>query len=237
MFDQEDREYLDMKWHTVQERVKKACDKAGRSYDEVTVIGVSKTVEADVMNASIEIGVKDLGENRVQEILRKYDDVVLGANWHLIGHLQSNKVKYIISLVDMIHSVDSLKLAQEINKQAKKCDKIMKVLIQVDMADEDSKFGVSPENVRSLVEEMMLLESIEIQGLMFIAPFIKDMEIIRPYFKDMKTLFDSLKDIDHPRVNLKHLSMGMTNDFEIAIEEGATLLRVGTGIYGPREMK
>lgn len=237
MFNQEDRLHLEKKWQAVEERVELACKRVGRSTEEVTIIGVSKTVEADVINASIEIGVKDLGENRVQEVLRKYDAVSPGVQWHLIGHLQSNKVKYIIPLVTMIHSVDSLKLAKEINKEAKKCDKIMKVLVQVDMAKEDSKFGVAADDVKPLLESMAELENIQIQGLMFIAPFLEDAEGVRPYFKEMKLLFESLKVMNHPRIEMKHLSMGMTNDFEVAVEEGATLLRVGTGIYGKREVQ
>lgn len=235
MFDALDREHLKNKWDQVQANVKAACERSGRSLDEVHVIGVSKTVEADVMNASIEFGVKILGENRVQEILRKYEDVVDGPQWHLIGHLQTNKVKYIIDRVDMIHSVDSIKLAKEINKQAAKQGKKMKVLIQVDMANEASKFGLPADQVRDLLGQVSELDHIEVEGLMFIAPFIQDQDLIRSYFRAMKDLFESLKTLTYDNVSMKHLSMGMTNDYELAIEEGATLLRVGTGIYGPRD--
>lgn len=224
-------EYIKENLSHVEERIEAACKRAGRSRDEITLISVSKTVEADVMNASIGYGVTDLGENRVQEIRRKYDDVK-EAKWHLIGHLQSNKVKYIMDKVSMIHSVDSFKLAEEISKRA--LDP-MPILIQVDMADEASKFGVSPDDVKDLIQQVLSLENISVQGLMFIAPFVDNPEEVRSYFKAMKTLFDDLKVIDHPNMEFKHISMGMTGDFEVAIEEGATLIRVGTGIYGKRD--
>lgn len=227
-------EYISDNLKHIEERIQNACHKAHRNRNTVQLIAVSKTVEADVMNASIDFGVTDLGENRVQEIRRKFDDVK-PAKWHLIGHLQSNKVKYIIDKVDLIHSVDSFKLAEEINKRAAQHNKKMAVLIQVDMAKEDQKFGVQSEDVAELIQSILTLEHIVVEGLMFIAPFVSDPEEVRPYFKAMKSLFDTLQqDISHERLQLKHLSMGMTNDFEVAIEEGATLLRVGTGIYGKR---
>jgi len=219
----------------VEERIAAACKRAGRDRSEVQLIAVSKTVEADVMNASIEFGVTDLGENRVQEIRRKYDDV-MEAKWHLIGHLQSNKVKYIIDKVHLIHSVDSLKLAEEISKRAGQHEKKMPILLQVDMASEASKFGMAADDVKALLLSILELEHLKVNGLMFIAPFVSNPEDVRGYFKQMKALFDDIKDnIKHERLEMKHLSMGMTNDFEVAIEEGATLLRVGTGVYGKRD--
>lgn len=229
-------EYLKTNLEEVEKRIQNACDRVGRKRDEVTLIAVSKTVEADVMNASIEYGATDLGESRVQEIRRKYDDVKFPAHWHLIGHLQSNKVKYIIDKVALIHSVDSFKLAEEISKRATLASKTMSVLIQVDMAHEDSKFGVDKDDVLKLIESVLTLENINIEGLMFIAPFVDNPEDVRNHFKAMKVLFDDIKNsITHAQLDMKHLSMGMTNDFEVAIEEGATLLRVGTGIYGKRD--
>ncbi|MCH4890232.1 YggS family pyridoxal phosphate-dependent enzyme [Acidaminobacter sp. JC074] len=229
-------EYIKNNLDEVEERIQAACKRAGRDRSEVQLIAVSKTVEADVMNASIDFGVTDLGENRVQEIRRKYDDVK-AAKWHLIGHLQTNKVKYIIDKVDLIHSVDSYRLAEEISKRAEKHDKIMSILLQVDMANEAQKFGVDSDEVKSLLDEILKLEHVKVEGLMFIAPFVSDPEEVRDYFKSMKNLFDELKANRHERLELKHLSMGMTNDFEVAIEEGATLLRVGTGVYGKRTYK
>jgi len=227
-------EYIKKNLDEIELRIQSACDKVGRSRNEVQLIAVSKTVEADVMNASIDVGVTDLGENRVQEIRRKFDDVK-EARWHLIGHLQSNKVKYIIDKVALIHSVDSLKLAEEINKRAQSHELIMPVLLQVDMALEASKFGVGSSDVYDLVKQVLELKNIRVEGLMFIAPFVDNPEDVREYFKQMKVLFEDIKaKVSHERLDMKHLSMGMTNDFEVAIEEGATLLRVGTGVYGMR---
>lgn len=228
-------DYLEENLNDIEIRIQNACEKAGRSRDEVQLIAVSKTVEADVMNASIDAGVTDLGESKVQEIRRKYDDVK-DAKWHLIGHLQTNKVKYIIDKVDLIHSVDSLKLAEAISKKAETHNKNMSILLQVDMAKETSKFGMASEDVTSLIENILMLPNLIVEGLMFIAPFAADPEEVRIYFKNMKRLFDEIQEsMSHEQLKMKHLSMGMTNDFEVAIEEGATLLRVGTGVYGKRD--
>lgn len=227
-------EYIKENLDSIEERIQKACERAGRLRDEVQLIAVSKTVEADVMNASIDVGVTDLGENRVQEIRRKFDDVK-PAKWHLIGHLQTNKVKYIIDKVDLIHSVDSLKLAEEISKRAKSHHRKMSILLQVDMAEEAQKFGMATEEVKDLLNQILELENIHVEGLMFIAPFVDDPEEVRDHFKSMKVLFDDIqRSMTHERLHMKHLSMGMTGDFEVAIEEGATLLRIGTGVYGKR---
>ncbi len=229
-------EYIKDNLAEIEARIQAACDRSNRERSDVQLIAVSKTVEADVMNASIDYGVTDLGENRVQEVRRKYDDVK-EAKWHLIGHLQTNKVKYIIDKVDLIHSVDSYRLAEEISKRAGNHNKMMSVLLQVDMAEETQKFGMASDEVKSLLEGILDLENIKVEGLMFIAPFVSEAEQVRVYFQSMKKLFDELKVIKHERLDMKHLSMGMTNDFEVAIEEGATLLRVGTGIYGRRTYK
>ena len=227
-------EYIKDNLAEIELRIQAACDNAKRPREDVHLIAVSKTVEADVMNTSIDFGVTDLGESKVQEIRRKFDDVK-PAHWHLIGHLQSNKVKYIIDKVDLIHSVDSFKLAQEISKRAASHDKVMSILLQVDMASEESKFGMASTDVQHLIEQILTLDALSIEGLMFIAPYVPDPEDVREYFKKMKRLFDDIKEkMNHERLNMKHLSMGMTNDFEVAIEEGATLLRVGTGVYGRR---
>lgn len=219
----------------IEERILRACEKSGRTREEITLIAVSKTVEADVMNASIDYGVTALGENKVQEIRRKFDDVQKGPEWHLIGHLQSNKVKYIIDKVDLIHSVDSYKLATEIDKRAAQKSINMPILIQVDVASEESKFGVATEQVIELVKQVVTLDNITVKGLMFIAPFVDNPEEVRDYFKTMKNLFENIKSqIKHDRLHMTSLSMGMTGDFEVAIEEGATHIRVGTGIYGKR---
>lgn len=236
MVSQEEKNQIEKNWLSIQENIKNSCEKSNRSFEDITVIAVTKTVEADVMNASLRLGIDHFGENRVQEVLRKIDDIEGAPHWHLIGHLQTNKVKYIVPIVEMIHSVDSLKLAQTIDKYAKKHSKVMKILLQVDMAEEDSKFGLKAENVDDLLDEILRLENIEVHGLMFIAPYVSDLETIRPHFKNMKVLFDRLKEKSHPRLKMETLSMGMTNDYQVAIEEGATMLRIGTGIFGSRQV-
>lgn len=226
--------YLKTQLAALEIEINEACSKASRSRDEITLIGVTKTYEADIMNASIAYGITDIGENKVQEIIRKYDQVTKGVKWHLIGHLQTNKVKYIIDKVDLIHSVDSLKLAEEISSRAQKIGKVQEVLIQVNVADETQKFGVSPENVIELIEAIGNLKNIKVCGLMNIAPFVDDPETLRDDFKVMKKLFDRLNDIKIDNVEAKYLSMGMSGDFGVAIEEGANMIRVGTRIYGNR---
>jgi len=226
--------YLKTQLAELELEINEACSKASRKRDEITLIGVTKTYEADVMNASIAYGITDIGENKVQEITRKYDQIVKGVKWHLIGHLQTNKVKYIIDKVDLIHSVDSLRLAEEISNRAQKIDKIQDILIQVNVADETQKSGVSPDSVIELVQEISQLKNIKVCGLMNIAPFVDDPETLRSDFKVMKGLFDRLNDIKADNVEAKFLSMGMSGDFGIAIEEGANMIRVGTRIYGKR---
>ena len=228
--------YIKENFDNIEERIQTACDKSGRDRSEIKLIAVSKFVESDVMNASIDYGVVALGESKVQEIRRKYENVKDGVEWHLIGHLQTNKVKYIIDKVDIIHSVDSLKLAAEISKRATQHGKVIKVLVQVDAADEEAKFGMKKNEVENLVVEISKLPNVIVNGLMFIAPYVDNSENIRKYFVDMKEIFDEIKyNSNSENIQMEHLSMGMTNDFEIAIEEGATLIRVGTGIYGKRD--
>jgi hypothetical protein len=189
------------------------------------------------MNASIAYGISDIGENKVQEIMRKYDDVDSGVKWHLIGHLQTNKVKYIIDKVDLIQSLDSLKLALEINKRAAQIDKIQDVLIQINVAGEAQKYGISPEELPTLLKEVSELSHIRILGLMNIALYTDDEMTLRADFKKMRTLFESLSAYGYDNLDAQHLSMGMSNDYKIAIEEGATMVRVGTKIYGKRDSK
>lgn len=226
--------YLNENIRNVSDSIKSACVRTGRAVDAVTLLGVTKTYEADVMNAAIEYGITDIAENKVQEILRKYDDVKRGVNWHLIGHLQSNKVKYIIDKVELIHSVDSLKLAVEIDKRAGQIHKIQDVLIQINIQDEASKYGIPPSELETLLEAMSTLNHIRICGLMYIAPIVEKSEQLRDDFKLMKKMFDDLNNTPYPNVKPLHLSMGMSSDYEVAIEEGATMVRVGTKIFGKR---
>jgi len=212
--------------------IKKNC---GREDDKITLLAVTKTHEADVINASIEFGVNQIAENRVQEITRKYPLILPNIDWHLIGHLQSNKVKVIIDKIALIHSVDSDKLLTEIDKRAGEIDKIQDVLIQINAANETQKSGVSPNDLSELLKSASKLSHIRVIGLMNIAPFTDDEMILRENFKIVKRLYDSLDSFGYQNVFSNVLSMGMSNDYKIAIEEGSTMIRVGTKIYGKRD--
>ncbi len=202
--------------------------------DDVLLIAVTKTHGVDEINEAIDAGVTDIGENKVQEILEKYDRVK-PVRWHMIGHLQTNKVKSIIDKVDLIHSLDSLKLAHEIDKRAKQIGKIADVLVQVNAADEQSKFGVATDELAGLIDEILkTCENINIKGLMFVAPFAEDPEDVRGYFAKVAELFNEYKKEKHPRLDFKYLSMGMSHDYIVAIEEGANMVRVGSAIFGSR---
>lgn len=221
----------------IQANIAAAAKRANRNPDEILLLAVSKTIDTDRIKQALDCGLISLGENKVQEIMDKYEP--LGAyqpkvQWHLIGHLQTNKVKYIIDKVSLIHSVDSLKLANEIEKRAAQKDLIADVLIEVNMEQEDSKFGVKPEDVQNLVCEISKLSHIRVKGLMTVAPFVENPEDNRDCFRKMRQL---LVDINTKNINnicMDVLSMGMTGDYEVAIEEGATIVRVGTGIFGKR---
>jgi len=212
------------------------AQKSGRSGEDVLLIAVTKTRTVEEINEALSCGITDIGENKVQEILDKYDRVEKGVRWHLIGHLQTNKVKYIIDKVYMIHSVDSLKLAQEINDRAGKAGIIANILIQVNAAQEESKFGVGKENAELLLREILeSCENICVKGLMHIAPFAENPEDVRIFFKEVRVLFQQFSKVQHERADFKILSMGMSNDFGVAIEEGSNAIRVGTSLFGNRD--
>jgi PLP dependent protein len=214
--------------------IKKNLEEINESIPEgVLLVAVTKTRTVEEINEAIRLGVTDIGENKVQEILEKYDRV-LPVRWHLIGHLQTNKVKQIIDKVYMIHSVDSFHLAVEIEKRAAQTGIMMRILIQVNAAAEESKFGIPSGNTEALIQDILeQCPHLIIQGLMFIAPF-DDPQNVRGYFTDVKQQFDQLKKLKHPRLDFQVLSMGMSNDYEVAIEEGANLVRVGSAIFGTR---
>lgn len=218
----------------VEANIQKACERAGRSRDEVTLIAVSKTKPVSDIYEVMETGIKDYGENKVQELCDKIETISEPLNWHMIGHLQRNKVKYIVDKVRMIHSVDSLRLAQQISSEAVKKGVDVDILIEVNVAEEASKFGLSTEAVIQLAEDISKLPAVHIQGLMTVAPFTENPEDNRPYFRNLRQLAVDIarKNIDN--VTMNELSMGMTGDYEVAIEEGATMVRVGTGIFGTR---
>ncbi len=219
----------------VERNIADACEKAGRKRGDVTLIAVSKTKPVSDIRQAMECGITVFGENKVQEIKDKTEEIKEPLSWHMIGHLQANKVKYLPGRVCMIHSVDNVKLAAEIEKQFSKADQIIDVLIEVNMAHEESKFGLSPEEVPDFVKEISSYPHLHIRGLMTIAPFTEDAESNRIYFKGLRELKDSINGMNIPGVNMDTLSMGMTGDYQVAIEEGATFVRVGTGIFGERD--
>lgn len=219
----------------IKNNINNACKKINRNPEEINLIAVTKTIDTEQMNAALKMGIKIIGENKVQEIMEKYDKIEYETQWHMIGHLQTNKVKYIIDKVDLIHSVDSIRLAKEIDKRAKKINKIIDILIQINVADEETKFGLSSHKIDNTIKEISDLGNIRVQGLMAMVPYVEDPEVVRPYFKRMKKIYDSLKNSSFQKVNMNYLSMGMTNDYMVAIEEGSNMIRIGTGIFGERD--
>ena len=218
----------------VEQRIADACRRVGRKREEVTLIAVSKTKPAEMLKEAYDLGVRVFGENKVQELTEKYDLLPDDIRWHMIGHLQTNKVKYLIGKTELIHSVDSLKLAKVIEKESEKKECITDILVEVNVAEEESKFGLKMEEVIPFIENAAQFPHINVRGLMTIAPFVENPEKNRTIFADLHKLYVDIKEknIDNGTVNI--LSMGMTNDFEVAIEEGATMVRIGTGIFGAR---
>ena len=219
----------------VEKNIQKACEKANRSRDEITLIAVSKTKPVSMLKEVYDLGVRDFGENKVQELAEKYTKMPSDMTWHLIGHLQRNKVKQVIDKATLIHSVDSIRLAETIENEAAKKDIVVSVLLEVNIAEEESKYGFKADEVLSAVEHIATFQHIRIKGLMTIAPFVENPEENRTVFSRLQKLSVDIaqKNIDNVSVNI--LSMGMTNDYQVAIEEGATMIRVGTGIFGKRD--
>ena len=222
-------------YRNVQENIQRAGEKVNRSVDEVTLISVSKTKPLSMLQEAYDCGAREYGENKVQEMTEKEGQLPKDIHWHMIGHLQTNKVKYIAPYVHLIHSVDSLKLAQEINRQGEKCNRSIPILIEVNIAEEESKFGIKKDETISLVREISKLPHVAIKGLMTIAPFVDDPEDNRVYFRGIKELSVDIANENIDNVCMDILSMGMTGDYMVAIEEGATMVRVGTGIFGERD--
>ena len=221
----------------VEARIQAVCKRAGRRREEVTLIAVSKTKPVSDIYEVIETGIKDYGENKVQEMCDKMEIIQEPLNWHMIGHLQRNKVKYIVDKAKLIHSVDSLRLAQQISQEAIKKEVEVDILIEVNVAEEASKFGLSTEEVIQMIEAIAKLPAVHIKGLMTVAPFTDNPEDNRPYFRNLKQLAVDIDGKNIDNVTMSVLSMGMTGDYEVAIEEGATMVRVGTGIFGARIYK
>ena len=215
----------------VEQQIADAAARAGRSPGEVTLVAVSKTFPLDVVKAAFELGITDLGENRAQELKQKVAALGSGPTWHFVGHLQTNKVKQVLGAASLIHSVDRFGLAEAIDRRARALDIKQRVLLEVNVSGEGSKHGVAPQSLMRLAEEVSELASLEVQGLMTMAPFSDDPENSRPYFAELRELGAELTSL---LPGAEELSMGMTRDFEVAIEEGATLVRIGEAIFGPR---
>ncbi len=217
----------------VRRRIVAACERVGRNPSEIVLVAVTKTVEPERVNAAIAAGVTDIGENRVQEALQKFP-LLKPATRHLIGHLQSNKVKKAVPIFDWIHSVDSFHLARKISTEAQRLGKTLPILLEIKTSPEETKFGVPVGEAAALAQQVGVLPGIQLRGLMTIAPFTSDEGLIRESFRTLRALRDDIRAAQFPGVQMDVLSMGMSNDFEIAIEEGATMVRIGTAIFGPR---
>lgn len=218
----------------VEHRIEEACRRAGRKREEVTLIAVSKTKPVEILQEAYDLGIRVFGENKVQELTEKYEALPKDIRWHMIGHLQTNKVKYIADKVELIHSVDSLKLAETIEKEAAKHGRTIDILVEVNVAEEESKFGLRMEEVIPFIKKIAGFPHINVRGLMTIAPFVENPDKNRSVFADLRKLSVDIMEKNIDNVNVSILSMGMTNDYEVAIEEGATMVRVGTGIFGAR---
>lgn len=221
--------------HQVEERILEACRRSHREPSEVTLIAVSKTKPVEMLQEVYDAGSRHFGENKVQEITAKYEKLPGDIHWHMIGHLQRNKIKYIVDKVAMIHSVDSIRLALAIEQEAAKKNVIIPILAEVNVAEEDSKFGLKVEEVLPFVQEVSSCPHLKLKGLMTIAPFVENPEENRPVFQRLKQLSVDIDSKNIDNVSMSVLSMGMTGDYEVAIEEGATMVRVGTGIFGARD--
>lgn len=218
----------------IEENIVHACERAGRRREDVTLIAVSKTKPVSMLSEVYSYGIRDFGENKVQEICEKRGELPSDIRWHMIGHLQRNKVKHIIQDVALIHSVDTYRLAEEINIHAKKIKRIVPILIEVNIAKESTKFGISAEETLQLAEEISKLDNVRVKGLMTIAPYVENAEDNRHYFQKIRELSVDIAKENIDNVSMGVLSMGMTGDYTVAIEEGATIVRVGTGIFGAR---
>ena len=225
---------IDQRSRQLYATIEVACKRASRSLDEITVVCVSKTVPVNRIQEAIDAGFANIGENRVQEAQQKKPNLASGSDitWHLIGHLQSNKASIAVGLFDLIQSLDSIKLAEALNRHACNAHNNIRVLLQVNISGEEQKYGFAPEEVIESARLIAKLDHVHIEGLMAMAPFFDDPELARPYFKKMRILFDTIKSKNIPGVQMRHLSMGMSGDYVVAIEEGSTMIRIGTYLFG-----
>jgi len=216
----------------INEKIKKAALKVERNPEEIKLVAVTKTATIEQIEEAIKAGVKIIGENKVQEAKEKYQIITADIEWHLVGHLQTNKVKYAVEIFDCIHSVDSIKLAEEIDKRSLQFGKTTNVLVEVNVSGEETKYGIKPEEVVLFLKNISEFTGIRVRGLMTIAPIVEDKEEVRPYFRRLRELSKEIKSKNIKNVKMDYLSMGMSEDFEIAIEEGANMVRIGRGIFG-----
>jgi len=216
----------------INEKIKNAALKVNRNPEEIKLVAVTKTATIEQIKKAISTGIKIIGENKVQEAKEKYQILSTDIEWHLVGHLQTNKVKYAIEIFDLIHSVDSIKLAKEIDKRSLQFGMITNVLVEVNVSGEETKYGIKPEEVKLFLKEISEFSRIKVRGLMTIAPMAEDTEEVRPYFRKLRELFKEIKIKSIKNIKMDYLSMGMTEDFEVAIEEGANMVRIGRGIFG-----
>jgi pyridoxal phosphate enzyme (YggS family) len=229
-----ERDSLNQNLENLKQRIIIAAKNSGRDPQEIKIVAVTKTIEPKRIIEIIDCGILNLGENRVQELCEKYDIIKRECNWHLIGHLQTNKVKYIIDKVTLIHSVDSMELVKELQLRAGRINRVIEILIQVNISGEETKFGIRPHEVKDFILSVSKFQNIKVKGLMTIAPNTYDKDRIRDVFKNLNKIFIDIKQENIDNINMEILSMGMSNDFEIAIEEGAHMIRVGSLIFGSR---
>lgn len=219
----------------IKKNIKKSLEGTNRNIEDITIIAVSKNVDYKKVLEAYNEGLINFGENRVQELLNKYEIINEKLSWHMIGHLQRNKVKYIYDKVKLIHSVDSIRLAKQINKYGSKNNKNIDILLEVNVAEEESKFGFKNSELEDAVHKISEYEYVNIKGLMTVAPYYDNPEDARPIFKKLKLFFDNLSKLQYNNVSMEYLSMGMSNDYQIAVEEGANIVRIGTDIFGERK--
>lgn len=221
--------------NSVRQRINKAAERSGRNPEDILLVAVSKTVGIEAIETAMKEKVLNFGENRVQELVKKYDILNEKCNWHLIGRLQTNKVKYIIDKVAMIHSLDRLGLAEEIQKRAQACNRVVNTLVQVNVSGEKTKAGISPDEVKDFVMKVSHFPNLKVKGLMTIAPYTDDPESVRWVFRHLKNIAVDIDRENIDNIDMQYLSMGMSHDFEVAIEEGANIVRIGTSIFGERQ--
>lgn len=225
---------LEANIETVRQKIHKALDKAGRDIDDIKIIGVTKTIDIPTINRAVDLGIDTIGENRVQELQNKYDAIGDKVKYHMIGHLQTNKVRHVLDKVELIHSLDRISLAKELDKRCKRNDSTIDTLIQVNVSEEETKFGLKVSEVIPFIEKIMDYQTIRIKGLMTMAPHTNNERVLREVFSSMRRLKEDIEKRNYQDISMDYLSMGMTNDYEIAIEEGSNMVRIGRAIFGER---